>query len=166
MFANTLFRIFETVLAWVVVPVQIVTTFVLGLLVSLTFGLLLLPISLVYIVLLWAPLIACSWVCSKFELLRNPVGVVLLPLALLANTYVCLMPSMGELESRAAKLLFTRSWPFSWEFFRFQTGRMDIEADEAEPLRRVLARAVPTRDFLSQRVVQRLALREPLDADV
>ena len=162
MLANRVFHIIETLLAWVVLPLQLVTTLVLGFLVSITFGLLLLPISLIWILLL-GPLLACSWICMKVEILRNPIGILGLPLALLANTYVCLMPSMGELESRAAKLLLTRAWPYCWEFFQFQTGRLDIQSDEGEPLRRVMARAVNWRDALSQRVLDRLARGEPLD---
>ena len=162
MFANRMFHIAETLLAWPVGPLQLITTSVLGLLVSLTYGAVLVPINLIY-VLMWGVLVALSWACTKIQALRNPIGVLGLPLALLANTYVCLMPSMGESESRAARLLFTRSWPFCWEFVAFERGRLDIDSAEAEPLRRVMALAIDRRDLLSQRVLDRMARREPPD---
>jgi hypothetical protein len=162
-FANRVFHVTETVLAWVVVPVQIVTTLILGLFVSLTFGLLLLPITFVYL-FMWGPLLGLSWVAAKVPFARNVVGILGLPLALVANTYVCLMPSMGELENRAVKILFTRAWPYSWEFFQFQGGKLDIESPEGAPLLSVMNRAIGPRDVVSQSVLRRLANREPLDA--
>ena len=57
MWANKIIDIFITILAIVVVPVQLVTTLVLGLLVSLTGGLLLYTISLIWVVLFLGPLL-------------------------------------------------------------------------------------------------------------
>lgn len=164
MVSNRILNAILTVLAWIVVPVQFVTTLVLGILVSLSFGLLLLPISLVWMVLLF-PMVGASWLCSRAEPLRNLIGLLGIPWAVVANTYACLMPSMGELESRAAKLLLANSWPFSWEFWQFQTGRLDIASTHAEPLREVLTR-VSRNDSLMQRTIDRLARREQLDPQV
>ena len=100
MTANRILDLVITILAFAVVPIQIVTTFVLGLLVTCSFGFLLLPISLVWVILMF-PLVGVSWFCSKFEFLRNPVGFIGIPWAVIADIYCCLMPSMGELESRA-----------------------------------------------------------------
>ena len=161
--SNRILDAILTVLAWIVVPVQLVTTLVLGLLVSLPLLglLLLLAMSLVWVVLLF-PMIGLSWLCSRTEPLRNPIGLLGIPLAIVADTYACLMPSMGELESRAAKLLLANSWPFSWEMWRFQTGRLDIASTQAAPLREILTR-VSRNDPLMQRTIDRLARREPLD---
>jgi hypothetical protein len=163
MFANTLFRWCETILAIIVLPVQIVTTLVLGVAVSISFGLLLIPISAIWIVVLWAPLIGLSWIGSKVPLLRELVGIVGLPIALTANTYVCIMPSMGEFESRAAKLTFTRTWPYSWEFFQLQRGALDLASPQGTELSQVIERAIPKNDALSWRTLQRIIDREPLD---
>lgn len=150
-----------TVLAVVVVPVQLVTTFVLGICVSVSFGLLLLPISAIWMLLLF-PLLGASWLCSRIEVFRNLIGVVGIPWAVVANTYASLMPSMGELESRAAKLMITESWPYCWEFLQFQSGRLDMASIEAKPLVEVLKR-VARRDPLKQRTLDRLLRREQLD---
>jgi len=164
MVANRVLDAILTVLAWIVVPVQLVTTLVLGILVSLSFGLLLLPISLIWMILFF-PMVGASWLCSRAEILRNPVGLLGIPWAVVAHTYVCLMPSMGELESRAAKMLLANSWPFSWECWQFQRGRLDIASTEAAPLRKHLTR-VSRNDALTQRTIDRLARREPLDPQV
>jgi hypothetical protein len=161
MLANRVLDAILTVLAWVVVPVQIVTTLVLGILVNLSFGLLLLPISLLGL-LLSLPMVGASWVCTRIQALREPIGILGLPWAVVAHTYVCLMPSMGELESRAAKLMLTESWPYSWDFWQFQAGRLDIDSMQADHLREVLARTSRS-DTVKQRVIERLSLREQLD---
>lgn len=166
MVSNRILNAILTVLAWIVLPVQLVTTLVLGFLVSLPLLglLLLLAISLVWMVLLF-PMVGLSWLCSRAEPLRNPIGLLGIPLAVVAYTYVCLMPSMGEFESRAAKMLLADSWPFSWECWQFQRGRLDIASTQAEPLREILTR-VSRNDPLTQRTIDRLARREQLDPQV
>ena len=153
-----------TGLAWVVVPVQVVTTFILGILASISFGLLLLPTSAIWIVLLF-PMLGTSWLCSKAEALRNPLGVLGIPWAALTNTYACLIPSMGEVESRAAKLMLTESWPFTWEFWQFQRGRLELASIEGGPFDVVLAR-VSRGDPVRQRTLDHLSMGVSLDADV
>jgi len=159
MLANRLLNPILTLLALVLLPVQLLTTALLGLLVTLTFGLLLLPISAVWVVLLF-PLLGASRVCSKVPPLRSLVGLLLLPLAVVANSYAALMPSMGELESRAIKLLLTSAWPFSWELWQFSRGRLDLNAPEAEQLVEVLRRVVEPRDALTHSVIATLQARE------
>jgi len=159
--ANRILDVILTVLAWIVLPLQIVTTFVLGLLASVSFGLLLLPISLVWMVLI-LPMVGASWLCGRIEQLRNPIGLLGIPLAAVAHTYACLVPSMGEFERRAAKLMLTGCWPFSWEFWQFQAGNLDIDSADAESLREVLLRG-SRNDPLKQRTIDRMQRREPLD---
>lgn len=164
MVANRILDAILTVLAWIVLPVQIVTTFVLGILVSISFGLLLLPISAVWVILLF-PMLGASWLCCRVGMLRTPIGLLGIPWAAIANTYACLMPSMGEVESRAAKLMLTESWPFTWEFWQFQTGRLNISSTNAGSLGEILER-VSRRDPLKQRTLGRLSRREQLDPQV
>lgn len=164
MVANRILDAILTVLAWIILPVQLVTTFVLGILVSISFGLLLFPISAIWMILLF-PMLGASWLCSRVRVLRNPIGLLGIPWAVVAYTYACLMPSMGEVESRAAKLMLTESWPFSWEFWQFQTGRLHIASIEAGPLSEILAR-VCRMDPLKQRTLDRLSRREQLDPQV
>jgi hypothetical protein len=166
MIANRILNVILIVSAIVVLPIQCVTTFVLGLAVFLTFGLLLLPISLVWAVFLF-PMIAVSWLCNRLPLLRNTLGIVFIPWALLANTFVAIMPSMGELESRAAKLMLCGAWPFTWEFWQFLSRRLDLESadPDAVALRQVVE-SMSSKDPLMQRVLLRVAVGQPLDPDV
>ena len=118
MWAYRSLTVLLNLVGWFVIPIQIVTTFILGLLVSLTFGLLLYPLSLIWIVLFCGPLLGLSWLWEKVSFLRIPIAVLGIPLAFIGNIYVCLTPSMGELDSRVSKLLLTESWPFSLDFWR------------------------------------------------
>lgn len=164
MTANRILDVVLTIVAFIVVPVQLVTTFALGILVNVTFGLLLLPISAVGGIFL-GPLIGLSWLCNKVPVLRNPLGILFLPWAVLGETFVALTPSMGELENRAAKMMICRAWPFSWEFWEFWGGPSDLvtsDTPEATVLREVLARA-SRGDALTQRMLARLMNGEELD---
>ena len=124
MLANRILNVITTILAWPTVPVQIVTTFVGGCLVSVTFGLLLIPISIIWQMLLW-PLLGLSWLWDKTPFLRVPLAVIGIPLAALAATFVALMPSMGEMQARAVKLVLCETWPFSMDYWRSLKG-MDV----------------------------------------
>jgi len=97
--------------------VQGISTFVLGCLVSITFGLLLFPMSMI-----WWPflgfLLASSWLWYHIRFSRI---ILLLPgvfVAEFASAYVALIPSMGEWDSRGVKLAICESWPHSLSVFR------------------------------------------------
>lgn len=161
MLANKLLNVLLGITAILVIPLQLITTFVLGLLVTVTFGILLFPVSLIWILFSF-PMIGISWLTAKIGWLRTPVGLIGIPWAILANTFVALMPSMGELESRAAKLMLTESWPYSWECWRFQTGKLDFLSSENTDLREVINR-VSRRNPLMERTVNRIRAGEALD---
>ena len=164
MFANQILNFILTILAWIILPIALVTTFILGILVSITFGLLLLPVSIVWMLFFLGPLLLLSWLCHKIPVLRNFVGILFLPWVVLAYTYVCLMPSMGELENRAEKMMLCNTWPFTWEFWQFRFGRIDLtssESAEVKTLSEVIFR-ISRRDTLMQRVVKRTINGEDL----
>lgn len=164
MIANRILDLIITILAWIVVPIRFVTTFILGILVTFSFGILLLPLSLVWIVFI-SPLIGLSWLCRKNEVIRNIVGFIGIPWAWVAHTYCCLVPSMGEFESRADKLMLAESWPFCWEYWQFGNGRLDIGSPEGQVLYRVLLR-ISRRDVVKQCTISRLIRREQLDPNI
>lgn len=165
MIANRVLHVILGMTSLVVIPVQIVTTLVLGLAVSLTLGLLLLPISLIWATLL-APMLFFSWICSRVPALRDALGIILIPWVVVSDIFISLMPSMGEMESRAAKLMLCDLWPYSWECWQFQSGRLDLESSDpaivafSEILHR---RAI--RDPLKQRVIMRISSGQRLDPD-
>ena len=140
MWANKIIDIIITVLAWVILPVQLVSTLVLGILVRLTFGLLLFPMSLIWIVLFLGPLLGLSWLWQNVSLLRFPLGVIGIPIAILGTIYTCLMPSMGEIESRVTKLLLCQTWPFSLECWALTSGKHIVKQGEYSDFEHVLYR--------------------------
>jgi len=128
------------VFGWAMTPLRLVTQTLGGCLVSCTFGLLLLPLSLVWMVLLGL-LLATSWLWERTEVLRVPVLVSLvripiaiigIPLAALSATYSLLIPTMGETESLEPKLGVCATWPFSVDYWRFYVCRVPVESADAE----------------------------------
>lgn len=119
MLINRILEIILGVIGIVVIPVQILTTFILGILISLTFNLLLFPLSIVWSILFLYPLIGLSYIYEKISILRIPIAIIGIPLAVLGNTFAALIPSMGEIESRLSKLLITESFPYCWHYYKF-----------------------------------------------
>lgn len=115
------------ILSVVIIPIQIVTTFVLGLLVRLTFGLLLIPISLIWTVFFLLPLIGLSYIYEKVFLLRIPVAILGLPIAILGNIFCCWMPSMGEKNDRVTKMLLSNIFPYTWHAHQYIKANVIVE---------------------------------------
>jgi hypothetical protein len=124
---NKILSALLSIVAIVVIPVQMVTTFILGLLVSVSFGALLFPISFIWMVLFYMPLIGLSYVYEHVSVLKLPVAIVGIPLALLADIYVALMPSMGEVDSRYQKMVVCQVFPYTWRLLQVQKQKIDIK---------------------------------------
>ena len=103
--------------ALVILPVQIVSTFVISIIVTLTFGLLLIPINIIWLILFWGPLLILSWLWWKAPLLRIPIAIIGVAVALVGHIYVCVMPSMKEMDARYSKLIFCECWPYTFQLF-------------------------------------------------
>lgn len=149
MLACRINNILVTVLSPVTIPVQLVTTFIGGCLVGCTMGLLLFPMDAIWIVLMGL-LVGTSWLWSKASALRLPVFVALaripiavigIPLAVIAEIYVTLIPHMGNWEGRMTKLTTCWIWPFSLDYLRFSLRSNPIETPEDEARYRQLVRA-------------------------
>jgi hypothetical protein len=124
MWTNRILTVSLLVVGPIVFPLQIVSTLALGILVSLTGELLLIPIDLIWLVCFLGPLLGLSWIWGKIPFLRIPLAVFGIPLALAAETYCCLMPSMGKMDSRISKLLLCRSWPYTLDCLRMITWKV------------------------------------------
>tara|TARA_R110001583_G_C5576561_1_gene402548 strand:+ start:75 stop:551 length:477 start_codon:yes stop_codon:yes gene_type:complete len=127
MITNRVLEIILGILGFIVVPIQLITTFVLGILIRLTFGLLLFPLSFIWAILFLYPLIGLSYVYEKAPILRIPIAIIGIPLAVIGNTFACLIPSLGDMESRVTKLLITESFPFTWHYYQLTLGSLIIE---------------------------------------
>ncbi len=132
--ANRILNLVTAILAWPTLPVQVVTTSVGGCLISLTFGLLLIPLGIIWNVFFLWPLLGLSWAWDKVPLLRIPLAIVGIPLAAVGATYVALVPSMGDMGSRVMKLVLCETWPFSLDFWRSLRG---IEVRDYERFTRI-----------------------------
>ena len=141
MLANKILNLLVTALAWVTVPLQIPFTFVGGCLVNLTFGLLLLPLSLIWMVFFMGPLLGLSWLYEKAPMLRIPLAFVGIPVALVGSIYVSWVPSMGEFESRQTKLLLCWTWPFSLDCWKYQAGELQNDYEQWNRFQDVLRQA-------------------------
>lgn len=87
-------------------------TFVLGLAATLTLGVLLIPLSLI-----WIPLFGIIMGSSRLWLKVPLLRPLLLPLVLIppiAFVYVSLVPDMGERFHKQLKLALCDSWPYSY----------------------------------------------------
>ena len=140
MLACRILNVLVTVFSVVTIPLQLVTTAVGGCLVSCTLGFALLPLSVVWVVLL-ALLLGTSWLWDRAERLRFgplialahvPLAVVGIPLALLSELYVALVPSMGDFEGRLTKLTTCWVWPFSLDYWHFSVRQAPVDTPEAE----------------------------------
>jgi len=60
---------------------------------------------------------------KNVPLLRIPLGFIGIPIAVLGSVFTCLMPSMGEIESRVTKLLLCQTWPFSLDCLAYTSGK-------------------------------------------
>ena len=148
MWAYRVLKVLLMLIAWFVIPIQHVTTFVLGILVSVTFGLLLLPMSFIWIALFLGPLLGLSWVWEKAPFLRIPTAVIGIPLAFVGNTYASLMPSMGELDSRISKLLLSESWPYSLDCWRLIKTKVLPESPGAGNFKLILTEVSKSPPYL------------------
>lgn len=122
MLINKIVTIILGLLSIVVIPLQLVTTFVLGIAVSLSFGLLLVPLSLVWILLL-GPMLLCSYLYENVPILGRIFGLIGIPFSVLGHVYTALIPSMGEFKSRYVKLLLCDVYPYTWSFNLLNSGK-------------------------------------------
>ena len=133
----------------ILLPVQMITTFVLGLLVNLTFGLLLIPFSIIWVVLFLGPLLGLSYVYERIAITRPFISIIGIPLAVIADEYVALLPSMGEMDSRYAKMIICQTFPYTWRYIQFQNNKLNIgKNDVLTKILREVSRAKPLSKYL------------------
>jgi chromosomal replication initiator protein len=158
MITNKIISIIISITAFIVIPVQMITTFVLGILVTLTFGLLLIPFNIIWVVLFLGPLLGLSYVYERVAITRPFIAIIGIPLAILGDTYIALLPLMGEMDSRYSKMICCQTFPYTWRYFQYNNCKLKINQDDilnkifqevsrAEPLRKYL-------DDLNQRIQQ------------
>ena len=107
----------STVLFFPVFPIQLVTTFIFGILTTITFGLFAWVTTVIWILFL-GPLLGLSLLWLKIPLFRP---ILLIPGVLWANaSNICatIFPAMGEWDARKIKLDLCGVWPLSWRLLK------------------------------------------------
>ncbi|MEE9247287.1 MAG: hypothetical protein V3U79_01135 [Dehalococcoidia bacterium] len=96
------------------------STFLLGIGVNISFGLLLLAFSIIWMPML-GMLMGTSWLWLKVPILRPVLLLPGLAVATLARVYVSLIPDMGEHYQKVLKMGFCDSWPHSLTLYRLSS---------------------------------------------
>lgn len=151
MITNKIILIIISVTAFIVIPIQAITTFILGLLVNLTFGLLLIPLNFVWTILFLGPLLALSYIYEKVTILRPFVAIIGIPLAVIGNIYVALIPSMGKIESRYEKMILCQTFPYTWKYIQFKNDKININKNDVlNKILKEVSKANPLREYLDK----------------
>ena len=111
---NTVFRMVFMLPLLIVTPIS---TFFLGILTGCTFGILLLPLSFVWL-LFFGFLMSTSWLWIHVPILRPLLLIPGVIVAVVADIYCSLIPDMGEKFQKVLKMGFCDSWPYSYIVFQ------------------------------------------------
>jgi len=151
MITNKILQIIIAICSFLVVPVQMVTTLVLGFILSIfPFGLLLIPLSFVWVVLFLGPLIGLSYVYEKVKITRPFIALIGIPLAVVGDVYVCLLPTFGEFEGRFEKLILCQTFPYTWKFTQVQKGLENInKGDTLGKILKEISKTPPLKNHLN-----------------
>ena len=106
---------------------------ILGLAVGCTFGILLLPLSLVWLPFL-GYLLGTSWLWLKVPVLRPLLIIPSVLVATVGNTFVAFVPDMGEPFQKQLKGVFCDSWPYSWLIYQLRKELYTIDDVEDQPV--------------------------------
>jgi len=128
-----------TVVAVVLFPIGVITTFLGGLLIGLTFGLLLIPINLIWLSIFGA-LAGTSWLWLHAWYLRPLLVLPGLLLAVVGSVFVVLTPMPEETlrGDKALKGFLASEWPLTWLIWqgppepRNPYTHSDTRTDESE----------------------------------
>ncbi len=143
MWANRILWVVLGILSLVVVPLHFVTAFVLSILVTMSFGLLVIPFTLIWVVLFLGPLLALSWLWHKVPLLRIPVACCGIPIAAVGDTCCFLIPPMRDRKSRLTKLALCETFPFTLDCWSLICGKRSISSQDPDDLDKVITGFCP-----------------------
>lgn len=101
-------------------------TIIMAILVTCTFGLLLLPLSALWLLFLGF-LMGSSWLWIKIPVSRPLLIIPGVLLATLAGVYVSLVPDMGEKYQKVLKMGMADTWPYSFLMWKINLELSDVE---------------------------------------
>lgn len=148
MLTNKILNIILNITSIFVIPIQIFTTLILGIVINITFGILSIILSFIWSILFLYPLIGFSYLYERNSFLRIFTSIIGVPIAILGNTYAALIPSMGNVEARITKLLLTEVFPYSWQFYKLNLNDAYIKQSDGFPyLVKILNKVKPNDDL-------------------
>ncbi|MBI3887577.1 hypothetical protein HY310_00735 [Candidatus Microgenomates bacterium] len=125
MITNKIVSLLITITSIITIPIQMVSTLVLGLLVSLSFGLLLLPISFVWAVVFLFPLLGLSYLWERISIIRPLISIVGIP--------------------------FCQTFPYTWRFNQYYFNKLSIsDSDVLNVIFKEIMTATPLRQYLEK----------------
>ena len=114
-------------------------------------------LKLVWMVALF-PVVALSWVMSKCDFLRIPVGIIGFPFALIAGlwTHFLVPPSI---EIKRMRAMLVASYPYTYEFYMFLLGK-DFALSKNASANLFALIALFSKDKMDEQVIDTLINRE------
>lgn len=113
MLTNRILKLLNTPIRFLLFVPEIITTFILGLLIAIP------PIGFVYVfimTLIWLPfygfMIGISWLYKKVPILGIPLSLIGIPIVLIIDTFLQLMPNPDR-KDKYNKAAICDSFPFS-----------------------------------------------------
>ena len=74
-----------------------------------------------------------------------------IPLAVMGDIYVSLIPTMGEIESRLSKLVLCQTFPYTWKFTQLQKGKENIKnGDVLAKILKEVSKTTPLSKYLDE----------------
>lgn len=120
MIANGATIILGGILAWITIPISLVTNLLGGCVVSCTFGLILIPLSLIWMVFLGL-ILGLSWLWERVPWpVQVLIAIVGVPVAAIASAYVLMIPEPEEDDSHRSKSLLCLTFPFEMDLLRYR----------------------------------------------
>ena len=163
MITNKILNYILGIISIIIIPLQIVSTLILGIFVKITFGILLLILNSIWSLLFLFPILGLSYIYEKITILRIPIALIGIPLAIVGNIYSCLIPAMGETESRVEKLLLTESFPFSWHLYQLNLNNSIIEFTKGFPILMKILNKIKVSDELRWNYIAKIKIINNLD---
>jgi hypothetical protein len=151
--ANKILSVMIAISGIVVIPIQFISTGVLGLVFSVpligAIGLLIL--SFIWIGLLLTPIYCLSYLYDKVAFLRPILATIGVPFAFIGNVFTACIPSMGEMESRFSKMVICQTFPYTWRYLQVERNKLVIENDDVlTKVLREVSGAEPLKNYLDK----------------
>lgn len=153
MWANKTIGILADITGIICMPLQLVSTTLLGCLVAATFQLALIPINIIWIVVFLAPLYGTSWLWTNAWPLRITLAIIGIPWAVIGNIYASVTPSMGDWKGRYDRLILCQIWPYSYDYFKYISPKGRVHDPNFGPaIRRLQARNSAIAEYIQGRI--------------